>query len=158
MVVVDQLALRLGRRDQLGPGGKKWVKIDVSDSDNPIGQLFQAANPGNFAAYLEGVTTFEDKGDETVDGVETHHYDVTVDTATMLEEQPRLPGSGRFAAGPAGVDDQRGVRRRRQPAGRDQGRPGRRGRVRGALLRLRQGRRRQAPPADQVGDLDLGGN
>ncbi len=75
------------------PGsGKKWIKIDVSDSTNPIGQIFQAANPGNFASYLDGATTFKDKGEQTVDGVATRHYSVTVDTATMLKSNPVFKG------------------------------------------------------------------
>ena len=74
------------------PDGKKWVKSDISDPDNPISQLFQTANPGNFATYLQGVTDFEDKGAQTVDGVDTEHYSVTVDTKEMLAANPAFAG------------------------------------------------------------------
>lgn len=91
MIVVDKVLYVTGG-GLTGAHGKEWMKIDVSNSSNPIGQIFQAANPGNFAAYLEGVTVFDDKGAQTVDGVETHHYDVTVDTATMLKSNPVFKG------------------------------------------------------------------
>jgi hypothetical protein len=74
------------------PDGKKWVKSDISDPDNPIAQIFQTANPGNFASYLHGVTDFQDKGAETVDGVDTEHYSVTVDTKEMLAANPVFKG------------------------------------------------------------------
>ncbi len=77
---------------QLAPKGKEWVKIDGSDPNNPLSQLFDAANPGNFTAYLQGVTAFEDKGTETVDGVQTQHYTLTVDTAAMLQSNPMFKG------------------------------------------------------------------
>jgi hypothetical protein len=73
-------------------GGKKWVKSDISDPDNPIAQIFQTANPGNFSSYLQGVTDFQDKGAETVDGVDTEHYSVTVDTNEMLAANPVFKG------------------------------------------------------------------
>jgi len=91
MVVVDKTLYVSGGGITADPA-KPWVKVDLTDSSNPIGQLFQAANPGNFAAYLEGATTFEDKGEQTVEGVDTHHYDVTVDTATMLKSNPVFKG------------------------------------------------------------------
>ena len=71
---------------------KPWIKVDVSDPNNPFSQLFEASNPSNFTAYLEGVTRFEDQGPETVDGVETRHYSVTVDTAKMLKANPAFKG------------------------------------------------------------------
>ncbi|MBA2773322.1 MAG: LppX_LprAFG lipoprotein [Nocardioidaceae bacterium] len=77
---------------QLAQNGKQWVKIDGSDPNNPLSQIFDAANPGNFTAYLEGATAFEDKGAETVDGVETRHYTLTVDTADMLQANPMFKG------------------------------------------------------------------
>ncbi len=96
--VVDQVLYVAGGALS-GPGGKPWMKIDVSDPTNPISQIFQAANPGNFAAYLDGVTSFEDKGEETVDGVSAHHYVVTVDTAEMLRTTRCSRGRTRRAWG-----------------------------------------------------------
>ncbi|MBA2698992.1 MAG: LppX_LprAFG lipoprotein [Nocardioidaceae bacterium] len=77
---------------QLAQNGKEWVKIDGSDPNNPLSQIFDSANPGNFTAYLEGVTALEDNGAETVDGVETRHYTLTVDTADMLQSNPMFKG------------------------------------------------------------------
>lgn len=71
---------------------KPWVKLDISDPNNPFSQILDASNPANFTAYLEGVTRFDDKGTETVDGVETRHYIVTVDTAKMLAANPAFKG------------------------------------------------------------------
>ncbi|MGA9345720.1 MAG: LppX_LprAFG lipoprotein [Nocardioidaceae bacterium] len=91
MRVVDQV-LYVSGGPLTGAQGKKWMKIDLSDPTNPLGQIFQAANPGNFAAYLEGVTRFEDKGQATVDGVRTTHYTVTVDATAMLKSNPVFKG------------------------------------------------------------------
>lgn len=77
---------------QLAQSGKEWVKIDGSDPNNPLAQIFDSANPGNFTAYLQGVTAFEDKGAETIDGVETRHYTLAVDTAKMLQSNPMFKG------------------------------------------------------------------
>lgn len=78
--------------EQIAPAGKEWVKIDLSDPNAPLAKIFDAADPSNFTAYLEGIIDFEDKGLETVDGVETRHYTVTSDTAKMLESNPMFAG------------------------------------------------------------------
>ncbi len=91
MRVVDQV-LYVSGGPLTGAQGKKWMKIDLSDPTNPLGQIFQAANPGNFAAYLEGATRFADKGQETIDGVRSTHYTVTVDTRAMLKSNPVFKG------------------------------------------------------------------
>ncbi len=79
--------------------GKSWLKIDLSDPDNPMGQIFDAANPGNFAAYLNGITKFDDQGTETVDGVSAHHYSVTVDTTKMMAANPIFKGQDQATLG-----------------------------------------------------------
>lgn len=87
-----------GRQDALpegrgiAPEGKEWVKIDLTDSKSPVGKIFDAVNPSNFTAYLEGITGFEEVGPETVDGVETRHYTITSDTAKMLDSNPMFEG------------------------------------------------------------------
>ncbi len=91
MVLVDKALYIQGAGISSDPA-KPWVKIDISDPNNPLAQLFDASNPANFTAYLEGVTRFEDKGIETVDGVEARHYSVTVDTAKMLAANPAFEG------------------------------------------------------------------
>jgi LppX_LprAFG lipoprotein len=157
MIVVDQVLYVSGAGLGAEPG-KPWAKIDVSDSTNPIGQLFQAANPGNFAAYLEGVTKFEDKGDETVDGVDTHHYDVTVDTATMLKSNPVFQGQEASALGlPESLtsevyvdDDNLPVEIKVDLAAA--------GAFEVHFSDYGKDVSIKAPPADQVSDVDLGGN
>lgn len=72
--------------------GKPWVSIDVSDPSNPLKRVFDASNPGNFAAYLEGVTRFEDKGETELDGTPAHRYSVTVDTAKMIAASDAFRG------------------------------------------------------------------
>ena len=72
--------------------GKPWLKIDVSDPSNPLKRAFDAANPGNFAAYLQGVTRFEDKGETELDGAPAHRYSITVDTAKMIKASPAFRG------------------------------------------------------------------
>jgi hypothetical protein len=91
MVLVDKAFYIQGAGISSDPA-KPWVKIDISDPNNPFAQLFDASNPANFTAYLEGVTGFQDKGIETVDGVEARHYSVTVDTAKMLAANPAFKG------------------------------------------------------------------
>ncbi len=76
----------------IAPEGKEWVKIDLTDSKSPVGKIFDAVNPSNFTAYLEGITGFEEVGPETVDGVETRHYTITSDTAKMLDSNPMFEG------------------------------------------------------------------
>lgn len=91
MVLVDKALYIQGANISSDPA-KPWVKIDISEPNNPLAQLFDATNPANFTAFLEGVTRFEDKGIETVDGVEARHYSVTVDTAKMLAANPAFEG------------------------------------------------------------------
>ncbi len=68
--------------------GKPWLKVDLSSHNNPMSQLLTSANPAKYIAYLKGITTFRDKGVKTVDGVQTRHYTITVDTAKMLTHNP----------------------------------------------------------------------
>jgi hypothetical protein len=90
LLLVDKALYIKG--EQVAPEGKEWLKIDLSDPSNPISQVFEAANPSSFTAYLQGITKLEDRGAESVDGVETRHYTVTVDTATMLDSNPMFQG------------------------------------------------------------------
>jgi hypothetical protein len=71
---------------------KPWLKLDVSNPNNPLSQFLALANPANFTAYFEGVTRVKDLGAETVDGVQAQHYAVTVDTAKMIAANPAFKG------------------------------------------------------------------
>ena len=99
MILVDKVLYMSGDALAGAGNGKKWVKIDLSDPSNPLGQLFQSSDPSNFSAYLEGVKTFEDKGQETVDGVSTEHYVVTIDTKKMMANNPMFKGQSSAALG-----------------------------------------------------------
>lgn len=72
--------------------GKPWLRIDVSDPSNPLKRAFDAANPGNFGAYLQGVIRFAHKGETEVDGTPAHRYSLTVDTAKMVAANPTFRG------------------------------------------------------------------
>ncbi len=91
IVVLDRALYVKGAGMSAAPG-KPWIKVDVRDPNNPFSQLFEATNPANFTAYLEGVTRFKDMGIESVNGVETRHYSVTVDTDKMLAANPAFEG------------------------------------------------------------------
>jgi len=71
---------------------KPWISIDLDDRNNPLASVLDSANPANVSAYLQGVTSLEDEGTETVDGVLTHHYSVTIDTADMLKANSMFKG------------------------------------------------------------------
>jgi hypothetical protein len=72
--------------------GKPWLKVNVGNSDNPLSKVFNTVNPANYAAYFEGITTLRNRGLQTVDGVRTRHYTVTVDTAKMAARNPAFRG------------------------------------------------------------------
>lgn len=98
-VVGGVLYLQAG---QLGiaQAGKPWVKVDLTDTSNPIGkmlsQLSGSLGPDQFAQTLKGLSSLRKLGTETVDGVATTHYQVTIDTArltTVLGFHPGQLGS-----------------------------------------------------------------
>jgi hypothetical protein len=68
-------------------GGKPWLKIDLTDTSNPIGsmlsQLPATMGRGQFSAIAKGLSTLKAVGRETVDGAATTHYQVSVDTSRL---------------------------------------------------------------------------
>lgn len=82
VVYVNSAGLGLG-----AVGGKPWVKVDLTDTSNPLGQMLaniaDNLGPGQLADVLAGMSTLRSHGAETVDGVATTHYTVTVDTAKL---------------------------------------------------------------------------
>ncbi len=68
-------------------GGKTWVKIDLTDASNPLGsmlsQITDSVGPGQFSDLLKGLSTVTRIGPETVDGVATTRYQVSVDTSKL---------------------------------------------------------------------------
>jgi hypothetical protein len=78
--------------------GKPWLKVNAG-ATNPLSKVFNSINPANYLAYLNGITTYRNRGLETVNGVRTRHYTVTVDTAKMLAGNPALSGQSLSSLG-----------------------------------------------------------
>jgi hypothetical protein len=72
--------------------GKSWLKVDLNDPRNPLSKILDTAGPQSMTMYLRAVKGLRDRGTETVDGVKTHHYTVTIDTAKALSANPALKG------------------------------------------------------------------
>ncbi len=77
-------------------GGKPWVKVDLTDTSNPVGkmlaQLTDNLGPSQLIETLKSVSTLRRLGPETVDGVATIHYKVTVDTSKLGSAFGLAPG------------------------------------------------------------------
>lgn len=91
MVLVDKVIYIKGAGMSTN-AHKPWIKVDIGGRNNPFSSMFDSANPENFTAFLNGVTDMQDKGMETVDGVDTHHYAITVDTAQMVKQNDMFKG------------------------------------------------------------------
>jgi hypothetical protein len=72
---------------------KPWVKLDLTES-NPMSSFLDSAGPQSFLSYLKAVSKIRDEGTEVVDGVETRHYTVTINTAKALAANPAMKGHG----------------------------------------------------------------
>jgi hypothetical protein len=90
LVVLDKELYVKGSPVGTSPG-KPWLKVNAGAA-NPLSKVFDSVNPANYIAFLNGITTYRNRGLETVDGVQTRHYTVTVDTAKMLARNPALRG------------------------------------------------------------------
>ncbi|MEJ7629213.1 MAG: LppX_LprAFG lipoprotein [Nocardioidaceae bacterium] len=70
------------------PSTKPWLKIDPSDTGNPMGQgfgqVFEQFNLAQVAEAFSAATAVESLGSAEVDGVATTHYRVRVDTHKLL--------------------------------------------------------------------------
>ena len=67
------------------PDGKTWFKVDLSDPDSLFGQLGKSTDPSLMFKAMEAPKEFELLGTEDVDGVETNHYNVVMDTTKYAE-------------------------------------------------------------------------
>lgn len=154
IVLVDKALYIKGAAMSAEPG-KPWIKVDISDPNNPVSQLFQATNPSNFTAYLEGVTSFEDNGPESVNGVETRHYTVTVDTAKMLKANPAFKGQDVSSLGlPAEVTSEVYVDSNNLPIKMSVG-MGSAGTFEASFSKYGEPADIEAPPANQVSEFSL---
>jgi hypothetical protein len=68
--------------------GKKFLKFDMDDPSNPFGTvLTDQMDPRTmFDAFEKGLKGVTFEGEEDVDGEPMDHYEVTVDSAVILEE------------------------------------------------------------------------
>jgi hypothetical protein len=74
------------------PAGKSWVKVDLNDANNPLSKILDTAGPRSMLTYLRSVTSLDDKGMQSVDGVQAHHYTVTINPAKALAANPAFKG------------------------------------------------------------------
>ena len=85
--------------------GKPWARIDMSDPSNPLAgfytQFMSYTNPVDQTEMFRALTDLENKGEEFVDGVDTTHYEVTVDLRKALKETGLYDDLGAKAAGMA---------------------------------------------------------
>ncbi|HWC70206.1 MAG TPA: hypothetical protein VG993_03490 [Actinomycetota bacterium] len=88
----SMLYLRMPQMQGLGSLPTEWVSMDASKSvpgfDDLTGLGAGQNDPSNAFGYLQGAEEAEDLGTETIDGVETTHYEVTVDVAGSIAEVP----------------------------------------------------------------------
>jgi hypothetical protein len=91
--LISRLAVYMGASALPGgarlTGGKPWLKLDLSQAIGPAGvaSLPTASDPTQFVDYLRAVSSASShKGIETIDGVQTAHYSVTID----LDRYPAL--------------------------------------------------------------------
>jgi hypothetical protein len=83
MIMLDKVLYMTGMGMDLG--GKKWLKIDMSDPDSLFGMLGKSTDPQLMFKAMEEPKSFELLGTEEVDGVETNHYEVVMDTSAYAE-------------------------------------------------------------------------
>ena len=84
MVMLDKVLYIAGGGLPL-PEGKKWFKVDMTDPDSLFGQLGKSTDPNLMFKAMETPKEFELLGTEEVDGVETNHYNVVMDTASYAD-------------------------------------------------------------------------
>jgi hypothetical protein len=85
MIMLDQVLYLTGAGMGMDLGDKKWLKIDMSDPDSIFGMLGKSTDPALMFKAMEEPKEFELLGTEEVDGVETNHYRVVMDTAAYAE-------------------------------------------------------------------------
>ena len=77
---------------------KPWVSVSLDDSSNPmaamIDQVLSNLDPDHMAKLYSAVTKLDDRGVEQVDGIQTRHYAVTMDTEKMVKAlgMDKVPG------------------------------------------------------------------
>lgn len=71
--------------------GDKFVKVDADESGDPMAEMLRGMlnqlDPSQTFKAFDAVTKLQEKGTQEIDGVETTHYTVTVDTQAALRAQ-----------------------------------------------------------------------
>ena len=67
------------------PDGKTWFKVDMTDPNSLFGQLGKSTDPSLMFKAMEAPKEFELLGTEELDGVETNHYNVVMETASYAQ-------------------------------------------------------------------------
>jgi hypothetical protein len=83
MIVLDKVLYMSGMGMDLGD--EKWFKVDMSDPNSLFGMLGKSTDPQLMFKAMEEPKSFELLGTEEVDGVETNHYEVVMDTSAYAE-------------------------------------------------------------------------
>ena len=83
MIMLDKVLYMSGVGMDLGD--KKWLKIDMSDPDSLFGMIGRSSDPETMFKAMEEPKEFEMLGTEEVDGVETNHYRVVMDTDAYIK-------------------------------------------------------------------------
>ena len=83
MIMLDKVLYMSGVGMDLGD--KKWLKIDLSDPNSLFGMIGKSSDPETMFKAMEEPREFELLGTEEVDGVETNHYRVVMDTDAYIK-------------------------------------------------------------------------
>jgi hypothetical protein len=83
MIVLDKVLYMSGMGMDLGDA--KWFKVDMSDPNSLFGMLGKSTDPQLMFKAMEEPKSFELLGTEEVDGVETYHYEIVMDTSVYSE-------------------------------------------------------------------------
>jgi LppX_LprAFG lipoprotein len=137
--------------------GKSWLKVDLNDPHNPLSNILDTAGPRSLTTYLQAVKSLRDRGEETVDGVKTHHYTVTIDTMKAMAANPAMKGIDLSKLGlPKTLTTDVWVDSANRPVKMTVV-IGKLASVEAHLSKYGEPVSVQAPPASQVGKLNLGG-
>ena len=103
MVMLDKILYISGAGMPL-PDGKKWLKVDMTDPDSLFGQLGKSTDPSLMFKAMETPKEFELLGSEELDGVETNHYNVVMDTASYAEAMDLPAEMSKFLPEEIGIE------------------------------------------------------
>jgi hypothetical protein len=98
MRLVDEVLYIKSPGMSMSPG-KPWVAADTNDPNNPLGSMADSAKPQSFTKFLADADNVKDLGTETVDGIETTHYELTVSTKKLMAGNKELSSLAPQATG-----------------------------------------------------------